>query len=98
MNDKPIYESKRFISTVAAIVAMVIVAYVPQFQSVEGELVTGIAAVAGLLVLGYSAENVAAVVSSAKVIAAKTESKLDDQIAAGVEGALLAAGIIPAKK
>lgn len=95
MTDKPIWESKRFITGAAAVIAMVIVAYVPQFQSVEDQLVTGIAAVAGLLVLGYSAENVATAIASAKIIAAQTPSTVDDQVAAAVEGVAIGLGVIP---
>ena len=94
-NNKPIWESRRFITAVAAAVGMALVAYFPVFSSVEDQLVTGIAAVAGLVIFGYSVDNLAIVVATAKTLAAQTESTLDDQIAAGVAGALEAAGIIP---
>lgn len=49
-----IFESKRFWSSVAAVVAMVVVSFVPEFQNSEQELASLFETVVLALIAGYT--------------------------------------------
>lgn len=55
----PIFRSKRFWSALLGVVFMVIVAFVPELEGDQQLLISAITVVIGLLIGGYSAEDVA---------------------------------------
>jgi hypothetical protein len=59
MNDKPIYLSKRFVSALAGVILMLVVALVPALAAYEAVLVEAITQVILALIAGYSLTDVA---------------------------------------
>lgn len=53
-----IFKSRRFWTAVGSLIAMVIVAFVPELESVQETLVVATVIIAGFLIGGYSAEDV----------------------------------------
>ena len=76
-----VLKSRRFITLVVGMLVMLVVAYVPQFGSIEDELVSNVTLLVGLLIAGYSLQDVAReFLPTARKMAAATESKLDDTL------------------
>lgn len=59
MLDKPLFKSKRFISAVVGVIIMMVVAFVPQLDAYQGEIVDAITEIIMALVAGYSLTDIA---------------------------------------
>lgn len=78
--DKSLFESKRFISAVAVVIAMVLVIFVPEFQDVETELVESLTILGLALVAGYTITDLTSIIVVLRVIAKLTPTTADDQL------------------
>lgn len=78
--DKSLFESKRFISAVAVVIAMVLVVLVPDFQNVETELVEALTVLGLALVTGYTITDLTSIFVVLRVIAKLTSTTADDQL------------------
>ena len=58
MLDKPIFKSKRFVSAVVGLIFMILVAYIPQLQPLEKDIVVHVTDVIVALIAGYSLTDI----------------------------------------
>lgn len=65
-----IFRSRRFWSALVGLVFMVLVAFVPDLQSESETLITAAMVVIGLLIGGYTAEDVASEAANASIVKA----------------------------
>ena len=78
-------KSKRFISAASYVLSLVLVAYLPVFAGMELEIAGGLTIVFSILIGGYAFEDALQVVVVARAMAARTETKVDDQVVALAE-------------
>lgn len=81
-------KSKRYIAAVSYVLSLVVVAYLPEFEGMEPEIASGLTVVFGLVIFGYSAENVIKALVIARALAAKTATPIDDIAVQGVAAGL----------
>lgn len=84
--NKEIWKSKRFISAVATVIALVIVSLVPEFEDMQNELVETLTLLGGLLIAGYTFTDFAAILVVMQRIAKLTPTKVDDEFLAALGG------------
>lgn len=92
-NVPELFKSKRFWSAVAYVLSLAFVAYSPEFQGNEVEIASFLTVIFGLLIGGYTAEDVVQAIVIGRSIAAKTPNKVDDMVAAAAEAVANSAGL-----
>lgn len=81
MNNIPaLFQSKRFWSAVGTFIAMLWVAYDPQFESIQAILIPAIAAVGYGLINGYTREDVATIERGISAVVERTPTTLDNDL------------------
>lgn len=77
MNEpKPVYQSRRFISAVSAVIAFVVIYYIPELEGRETFLVDHLTEIGLALIAGYTLQDIAAIIWQQPMDIAKLAEKV----------------------